>query len=364
VRPSASGLPGRDASTTLPSVEEQLTKGRTWHGYVCPGCRTAFRVAADFSGSEVMCPSCNGTLRLPKSPEELQTLHDEAGPPLVDSATTPGKPSRPAFFHSQKRPSSLQQWLSSAGRQRNILAGLVLAGVLLTTAALLIPRQRTLQPVEEDAAPAVAASAAVEPAAPPPPPMAVNDMPVPEMSEPAVPEVITEAPPVEVPEVISEPEVAAAEPPKPPALNGEEDLVPAIPALPQVAAAPAALPDPGTSVAGPPTAAHATALIHTVVRGDTLSRISRKYQVSLATIKQANGMEGDIIMVGQRLRIPGAVAPAAAAQAARSHTVTQGDTLQRIALKYGVSPQQVMEANGMANDVVRLGHKLVIPAAP
>ena len=47
----------------------------------------------------------------------------------------------------------------------------------------------------------------------------------------------------------------------------------------------------------------------------------------------------------------------------RHHTVVRGDTLSRIARKYSVDPKAIMRANGMKNDVVRLGAKLVIPPA-
>jgi murein DD-endopeptidase MepM/ murein hydrolase activator NlpD len=45
---------------------------------------------------------------------------------------------------------------------------------------------------------------------------------------------------------------------------------------------------------------------HTVARGETLWSISRAYGVSPAEIREANGLTGDAIGVGQRLFIPGA----------------------------------------------------------
>lgn len=58
----------------------------------------------------------------------------------------------------------------------------------------------------------------------------------------------------------------------------------------------------------------------------------------------------------------GAAKPAAAG--GTTHTVARGDTLTRIAKKYGVSAQAIMEANGMKNaDQLQLGKTLTIPAA-
>lgn len=43
---------------------------------------------------------------------------------------------------------------------------------------------------------------------------------------------------------------------------------------------------------------------HTVVRGDTLYGLARKYGSSVAKIKSANGLSSDLIRVGQKVKIP------------------------------------------------------------
>ncbi len=53
--------------------------------------------------------------------------------------------------------------------------------------------------------------------------------------------------------------------------------------------------------------------------------------------------------------------PTAAASAVR-YKVKAGDTLLEIAIKYGVTVQAIMKANGMKNDVIRIGDDLIIPA--
>lgn len=50
---------------------------------------------------------------------------------------------------------------------------------------------------------------------------------------------------------------------------------------------------------------------YTVQQGDTLSAISRKTGVSVASLQQANGLADGNIRIGQSLKIPGAGAPAA-----------------------------------------------------
>ena len=44
---------------------------------------------------------------------------------------------------------------------------------------------------------------------------------------------------------------------------------------------------------------------HTIARGDTLSAIASHYGVSVARLRSANELNGDVVRVGQVLTIPG-----------------------------------------------------------
>jgi len=61
-----------------------------------------------------------------------------------------------------------------------------------------------------------------------------------------------------------------------------------------------------TSVAQPstPAAPRGSSTVHTIVRGDTLWGLSKKYSVSIDAIKQANSMTRDTVVLGQKLVIP------------------------------------------------------------
>ncbi|MCB1130797.1 MAG: LysM peptidoglycan-binding domain-containing protein [Verrucomicrobiae bacterium] len=84
-----------------------------------------------------------------------------------------------------------------------------------------------------------------------------------------------------------------------PAAYGDAGSVDALaPAVPQVPPAPA-IPDPTPSVP-----ATGPATIHTVVKGDTLSGISSKYNVPMAAIKAANNMTSDTVVLGRKMVIP------------------------------------------------------------
>jgi N-acetylmuramoyl-L-alanine amidase len=119
-----------------------------------------------------------------------------------------------------------------------------------------------------------------------------------------------------------------------------------------------------TASAPAPAAAPTASTTHTVVRGDTLGGIARRYGASSAAIKQANGMSSDTVVLGKQLVIPGSSGPVASAPAAsggKVHTVVKGDSLGRISSKYGVSIDALKKANGLKSDTVVLGSKLRIP---
>lgn len=116
---------------------------------------------------------------------------------------------------------------------------------------------------------------------------------------------------------------------------------------------------PGT---GPtPVATEAPAVIvHIVQQGETLYSIARRYGVPMQDIMAANGITNpDRIRAGQELRIPGLAQPT---PTPRTHVVQQGETLLAIALRYGVTMQELQAANGISNpDLIKAGQVLIIP---
>ncbi len=61
---------------------------------------------------------------------------------------------------------------------------------------------------------------------------------------------------------------------------------------------------PAPSIPDAPAAPTTIATTHTVVSGDTLGGIAKKYKVSIASIKAANAMTSDIVVLGKKLKIP------------------------------------------------------------
>lgn len=68
--------------------------------------------------------------------------------------------------------------------------------------------------------------------------------------------------------------------------------------------APATSPAFADAAATPIPSDNGAAVIHTVVKGDTLSGLSSKYKVPIASIKQANRMTNDTVVLGRKMVIP------------------------------------------------------------
>lgn len=123
-----------------------------------------------------------------------------------------------------------------------------------------------------------------------------------------------------------------------------------------------------------------------VQRGDTLSAISKRYNIKIASIMAVNPkMTSDKILIGQRIKLPGKVevgeqkvpapAPKAASKTAAKdaavepytgavepYTVKEGDTIGKIAYGHGINIRQLKAMNGLKSNMVRIGQKLKVPA--
>lgn len=115
------------------------------------------------------------------------------------------------------------------------------------------------------------------------------------------------------------------------------------------------------------------ASVYTVVAGDTLFSIARKYGISLDAILSANGLTRDsIIYPGQTLTVSAVQAPArpapapapAPAAADTTHTVVAGDTLFALAQRYDTSVDALFAANGLSpSSIIYPGQKLIVKVA-
>jgi membrane-bound lytic murein transglycosylase D len=115
-----------------------------------------------------------------------------------------------------------------------------------------------------------------------------------------------------------------------------------------------------------PAAGTNTSGYHRVKRGDTLSEIADEYGVTQRELRAWNKLDAKgRIRAGQRLRVapPGAEAASGTkAASARTHRVRWGDTLSGLAKRYGVSVAELRRANGLSErSTLKAGESLRIP---
>ena len=159
------------------------------------------------------------------------------------------------------------------------------------------------------------------------------------------------------------------------------------PAEIKVEPAPAPAPEPAPVVAPAPAPkpAEPAFTVYTVRRGDYLAKISKKYNVTISSIKRLNPkLKGDAVMIGQKLKLPGVIeieaapaepaapksaAPKAAKKPAAEYTgatkeyvVKNGDTLGGVAYGHGINIRQLKKLNGLTGDKLMVGQKLKVPA--
>ena len=105
---------------------------------------------------------------------------------------------------------------------------------------------------------------------------------------------------------------------------------------------------------------------YTVRRGDTLDKIARSFGVTVDEIKEWNNIKGNNINAGQKLTIysdksTGKNSSSKDTPKKKTHTVKSGETLGKIAEKYGVGLSKLKKANGLKSDKISIGQKLIIP---
>ena len=105
---------------------------------------------------------------------------------------------------------------------------------------------------------------------------------------------------------------------------------------------------------------------YTVKSGDSLSRIASRQGITLAQLREANGMApaDNTIRIGQKLVIPAAKStPQLVSRqfTGRKVVVKTGDTVGGLAKRYGVSLDELRQLNGIKGNLIRVGQTLLIP---
>ncbi len=105
---------------------------------------------------------------------------------------------------------------------------------------------------------------------------------------------------------------------------------------------------------------------HTITSGDRLAEIARQYGTTVEHLAATNGIRNpNILILGQRLVVPcpgGGLPLPPAGESCTWYTVQRGDTLTKIAARYGSSVQAIAQRNGLRNaNLIYVAQRLCIP---
>jgi len=100
---------------------------------------------------------------------------------------------------------------------------------------------------------------------------------------------------------------------------------------------------------------------YTVKSGDTLSFIAKTYGTTVAELKALNGLTSDLIRVGQVLKVPGESNTKTPVSSNGTYTVLSGDSLFSIAKKHNTTVSAIKSLNGLSSDLIMVGQVLKVP---
>lgn len=107
-----------------------------------------------------------------------------------------------------------------------------------------------------------------------------------------------------------------------------------------------------------------------VEKGDNFYKISKKFKCSVNDIQKANDNK-TVIKAGETIRIPikssagdAVNIPSDSPEAYQEHIVAKGDNMGKIASRYGTTIYYIKKLNGLSGDLLKIGQKLKVPALP
>ncbi|MEH6988737.1 LysM peptidoglycan-binding domain-containing protein [Cytobacillus firmus] len=105
--------------------------------------------------------------------------------------------------------------------------------------------------------------------------------------------------------------------------------------------------------------AHALTGFYKVKQGDTLYKISREHDMTVKELKAVNNLKSDKIQAGQKLEVR-IERPTEDSIERAVYTVVPGDTLWGIAKRYRMNVNELKTLNKLKRDMVLINQKLII----
>ena len=94
---------------------------------------------------------------------------------------------------------------------------------------------------------------------------------------------------------------------------------------------------------------------YTVVKGDSLYSIAKKYGLTVNELKSLNNLSSNTLQIGQVLKV-GSIS--------NTYTVKSGDSLYSIARTYGMTVQELKDLNNLTSNVLQIGQVLKVSGSP
>ncbi|MDI1254691.1 MAG: LysM peptidoglycan-binding domain-containing protein [Flavobacterium sp.] len=113
----------------------------------------------------------------------------------------------------------------------------------------------------------------------------------------------------------------------------------------------------------------ATPQFYVVQKGDNLNNIAKKFNVSIADLKEWNNMESNNVLLDTKLKIikgesedndVAELKTEKAKPSTTTYTIQKGDNLGTIAKKYGVTVAEIQEWNEIEGNNIQVGNKIFI----
>lgn len=97
-----------------------------------------------------------------------------------------------------------------------------------------------------------------------------------------------------------------------------------------------------------------TGITYTVKSGDSLYSIAREYNTTVDAIKSLNNLSSNLLSIGQVLKIP------TGASLETTYTVQKGDSLYSIAKKFNTTVATLKELNNLTSNLLSIGQILIV----
>lgn len=99
---------------------------------------------------------------------------------------------------------------------------------------------------------------------------------------------------------------------------------------------------------------------YTVKNGDSLYKISKRFNIPESEIKKANNLKSNKLSTGMKLAIPNAKKKNSESSNRNYHSVKKGDTLKKIAKQYSIPEKELKKINNLKTNKLKVGRQILV----